>query len=95
MAPRGSKPGWNWLPEDGAGERQDLAPGWVLWWLNLPFLDRWAHVWMWKHGCFEVTPPGDLPPPPPDSSVREPRRPVPPYDSAPASMRPDPPEGFK
>ncbi len=90
--PRGSKPGWDWLPEGGAGERQDRAPGWVLWWLNLPFLDRWAHVWMWNHACFEVRPPDDAPPPPPDSLVREPRQPLPPDDAVHVRLRLDPPD---
>lgn len=90
--PRRSMPGWNWLPDGGAGERQDRTPGWVLWWLNLPFLDRWAHVWMWNHGCSEVPAPGSaLPPPPspPGAGVREPRRPLPPHDGARAALRPE------
>jgi hypothetical protein len=87
MPPADAKPGWNW-PDTGLVERQDRAPGWVLWWLNIPFFDRWAHVWMWHHGCYEVQPPnsGHNLPPGPDGGVREPRRPFPPTDSTHASV---------
>lgn len=80
-APSGTKPGWDWLPEGGGSERQDKAPGWVLWWLNLPFVDRWAHVWMWEHGCYEVNAADAPEMPPPAAGVREPLRPKPPKDA--------------
>jgi hypothetical protein len=86
--PPGVKPGWDW-PDTGLGERQDRAPGWVLWWLHLPFFDRWAHVWMWRHACYEVEPPIEGPemPPGPDAGVREPRRPPPSTDLTEAARR--------
>ena len=49
-------------------------------WYHTPILDRWAYQWMWMHGGWDVEP-WDPPEPPPDSGVREPRRPHPPTDS--------------
>lgn len=55
--PAGVKPGWDWLPPGGVRERADLAPWWVRLWQATPFLDRYAFVWMWRHGMMEVWPP--------------------------------------
>jgi hypothetical protein len=57
-APSGTLPAWNWLPPDGARPRLDRVPGWVCLWYQIPFADRYAHVWMWAHGGFDVLPPG-------------------------------------
>jgi hypothetical protein len=55
--PPGRLPAWNWLPPGGATPRLDLAPWWVRVWYQLPFIDRYAHAWMWRHGAWEVRPP--------------------------------------
>jgi hypothetical protein len=79
-APPGSMPGWNWIPP-GYGLRPLLPalPRWVRVWYRTPVADRWAHVWMWHHGGWLLTPHvdgGEA------SGVREPRRPVPPARDA-------------
>jgi hypothetical protein len=55
--PPGVLPAWNWLPPEGANPRLDLVPWWVRAWYQLPFIDRYAHAWMWRHGAWEVRPP--------------------------------------
>src|SRR5215217_5100130 len=55
--PSGVLPAWNWLPPEGAGARLDLVPLWVRAWYRLPFIDRYAHAWMWQRGAWEVRPP--------------------------------------
>jgi hypothetical protein len=50
-------PAWNWLPSEGAAPRLDLVPWWARVWYHLPFIDRYAHAWMWRHGAWEVRPP--------------------------------------
>jgi hypothetical protein len=55
--PPGVLPGWSWVPPAGALPRLDLAPWWVRVWYELPLLDRYAHVWLWAHGGWEVRPP--------------------------------------
>jgi hypothetical protein len=55
--PPGVLPAWNWLPSEGAAPRLDLAPWWARAWYHLPFIDRYAHAWMWRHGACEVRPP--------------------------------------
>lgn len=76
IAPPGVKPAWNWLPPDhGAFVRRDLLPTWVRIWYRLPFIDRYAYVWMWHHGCWELT--ADDPGFDDPAGVREPRRPRP------------------
>ncbi len=32
-------------------------PRWVRVWYYTPFVDRFAHGWMWGHGGWEVIPP--------------------------------------
>jgi hypothetical protein len=77
--PAGVRPMWNWTPPSGGTPRLDLAPAWVRVWYRTPFLDRYAHSWMWRHGMWEVSPP-DKPSTSDggESGVREPRRPRPP-----------------
>ena len=29
-------------------------PRWVRWWYHVPFVDRYAHVWMWDHGGWQI-----------------------------------------
>jgi hypothetical protein len=53
----GGAPTWNWLPLEGASPRLDLVPLWVRAWYRLPFIDRYAHAWMWQRGAWEVRPP--------------------------------------
>jgi hypothetical protein len=75
VAPAGTKPGWNWIPEGhGLHPRLGDVPVWVRLWYRTPFVDRWAHVWMWHHGGWEIRPH----PTEPGAGDREPRRPVPP-----------------
>ncbi len=69
--------------------RLDRTPLWVRVWYRVPFLDRFAHAWLWRHGGFDVVPPYG-----PDgggtAGVREPRRPHPPTGtlSAEAELHP-------
>ncbi|MGY1855886.1 hypothetical protein [Modestobacter sp. SYSU DS0290] len=74
-APPGVLPGWDWLPPDhGVRRRLDRVPAWVRLWYRTPFVDRYAHAWMWHHGGWDVLPtagPGD------PAGDREPRRPPP------------------
>ena len=55
--PPGVLPAWNWLPSEGAAPRLDLVPWWARVWYHLPFIDRYAHAWMWRHGAWEARPP--------------------------------------
>ena len=81
VPPPGVLPGWNWLPpQHGAAPRLDRVPWWVRAWYRTPLLDRYAHVWMWHHGGWELRPSQWQPPPPDLAGDREPRRPVPPTD---------------
>lgn len=57
--PAGVLPGWNWVPPDGVSPRIDLAPWWVRVWYRVPFVDRYAYVWMWHHGCWQLDRPAD------------------------------------
>lgn len=76
-APAGVIPGWNWMPTGhGLSPRFDRVPRWVHFWYRTPFLDRYAHAWMWHHGGWDVQgweseEPGN------GAGVREPRRPSP------------------
>jgi hypothetical protein len=80
--PEGRRPAWNWLPPAGAALRLDLMPVWVRVWYHVPFLDRYAHVWMWHHGGWEVQPA----PAPPDAGADVPRVPVGPPAAPAASV---------
>jgi hypothetical protein len=62
QVPSGRRPGWDWVPPAGARARLDRVPRWVriLFWT--PFLDRYAHRWMWFHGGWDVDPPDGLDP---------------------------------
>src|SRR4051812_701421 len=46
-------------------------------WYQTPFLDRRAHVYMWRHGFWWVEPPHRDAPDDHGAGVREPLRPVP------------------
>ena len=48
---RGSDPSWF------NSVRPDLMPMWLRAWSRVPFVDRYAHPWMWSRGGFEVVPP--------------------------------------
>jgi hypothetical protein len=50
----GGGAGLDWLPAEGTSLRLDLVPWWVRAWYQLPFIDRYAHTWMWRHGAWEV-----------------------------------------
>lgn len=57
QAPDHKRPGWDWVPPGGARP----IPHAMVWWIRLlyrtPFLDRRAHILMWKSGGFLVLPP--------------------------------------
>lgn len=76
VVPPGQRPGWAWLPEQGALPNLRVMPGWVRIWFRLPWLDRYAYSWMWWHGGWAI-PVDPSEPPPPVAGVREPRRPLP------------------
>ncbi|MGW5364974.1 hypothetical protein [Actinopolymorpha pittospori] len=57
-APAGTRPAWTWTPPHGMRPRLDRAPRWVRIWYHTPFLDRYAHEWLWHHGGWDVIPPG-------------------------------------
>ncbi len=57
-APEGRRAGLDWVPPLGARLRLDRMPRWVriLHWT--PFVDRFAKVYLWNHGGYDVLPPG-------------------------------------
>ncbi|GAA2759065.1 hypothetical protein GCM10009872_44250 [Actinopolymorpha rutila] len=55
--PAGVRPGWNWTPPDGVEPHLERVPRWVRIWFWTPWLDRYAHEWLWHHGGFDVLPP--------------------------------------
>jgi len=78
VPPPGVRPMWNWTPPGGGTARPDLMPWWVKAWFRTPFIDRWAHPWMWDYGGWEVEPPSGTGDGPGDESGdREPRLPKP------------------
>ncbi|MBO0835589.1 MAG: hypothetical protein J2P28_08730 [Actinobacteria bacterium] len=56
-APAGVRPAWNWTPPSGLEPRLDRVPIWARLWYGTPFIDRYAHAWMWHHGGWDVIPP--------------------------------------
>jgi len=70
--------------------RLDVVPWWVRVWYEIPLIDRYAHVWMWAHGGWEVRPPSPLPPGD-QAGVGEPRQPLLP-EMQPGAARPMPQE---
>jgi hypothetical protein len=56
VVPTGSLPMWDWLPPGGGRPRLDRVPLPVRLWYELPYLDRYAHAWMWRHGGWDVAP---------------------------------------
>jgi hypothetical protein len=69
-APAKAMPGWRWVPVWGLRSRLDRMPWWVRRWSSVPFLDRYAYVWMWYHGGWDVLPPGVDPEVPSNGAVR-------------------------
>jgi hypothetical protein len=57
LHPVGTLPMWDWAPPGGGQPRLDRVPWAVRAWYEVPFLDRYAHAWMWGHGGWDVTPP--------------------------------------
>lgn len=55
--PRHRLPAWDWAPPSGLRPRLDRVPQWVRVWYHTPFIDRYAHAWMWRHGGWDVLPP--------------------------------------
>ncbi len=55
--PRDRLPGWDWAPPSGIRPRLERVPHWVRLWYRAPFVDRYAHAWMWRHGGWDVLPP--------------------------------------
>ena len=45
------------VPPDGLRPRLDRVSLWVRLWYRTPFVDRYAHAWMWAHGGWNVLPP--------------------------------------
>lgn len=54
VVPDGMRPGWDWLPDDGAVPNLRSMPRWVRAWYWTPFVDRYAYEWMWWHGGWSV-----------------------------------------
>lgn len=82
-APDSSLPAWNWLPPGhGVSPRLDRVPDWVRVWYRIPFVDRYAYAWMWRHGGWDVFGPEPTDPAT-GAEVRQPRDPAP---TAPASQ---------
>jgi hypothetical protein len=61
--PAGVRPGWDWTPPGGMGSRLDRVPLWARVWHGTPLVDRYAHVWLWHHGGWDVVPPAAWSPP--------------------------------
>lgn len=58
--PEGTSPAWNWVPANhGLTPRLDRVPRVVRLWFKTPFIDRWAYVWMWNHGGWDISPLAD------------------------------------
>jgi hypothetical protein len=49
-------------------------PGWVRAWFRTPFIDRYAHVWMWNRGGWEVAQSPEQSDGGDAAAVRKPRR---------------------
>src|SRR5690349_24517354 len=75
-APAATMPGWNWTPPGGLRPRLERVPRWARVSYRLPFIDRYVHVWMWRHGGWDVDAPPDATGPD-AAGVREPLRPPP------------------
>jgi hypothetical protein len=58
----GRRAAWDWLPPGGATARTDRVPVWLRILYRTPFVDRYAHEWMWFRGGWDVAPPDDLDP---------------------------------
>jgi hypothetical protein len=64
QVPAGERPGWSWVPSQGAMANPRSMPMWVRLWYVAPFVDRYAYEWMWWHGGWAV------PIEPPDPGAR-------------------------
>jgi hypothetical protein len=64
-------------------------PRWVRIWFLLPFVDRYAHSWMWHRGGWLLQQAAG-PSAPPDAGDREPRNPKPPTPLPQAVELPNP-----
>ena len=89
QVPAGERPGWSWLPPGGAVPNLRRMPRWVRIWFLLPFVDRYAHSWMWHNGGWLLQQ-SDGPSAPPDVGDREPRNPRPPTPNQHAAQVPSP-----
>jgi len=58
QVPPGVRPAWNWIPPGGIRPRLERVPAWVRLWYRAPVADRYAYGWMWRHGGWDVLPPG-------------------------------------
>ena len=54
MPPGRRAPGWDWLPPGGAEPRLRESPAMVRWSFHRPFVQRFAHTWLWRHGYWTV-----------------------------------------
>jgi hypothetical protein len=52
--PAGERPGWSWMPPQGAFARPRSMPTWVRVWYMLPWVDRYAYSWMWRNGGWAI-----------------------------------------
>ena len=83
IVPAGQRPGWSWLPPQGAIPQLRAVPPWVRVWYRLPLVDRYAYSYMWHHGGWAVLPlAGDDTIPPPAAGQPAPNRPVGPHGDA-------------
>lgn len=58
--PASSIPGWNWTPPGRAlCARWDRMPLWVRIWSRVPWVDRYARAYMWRHGGWDIVPMSD------------------------------------
>lgn len=55
----GDPPAGSRGPPDGLRARLDRVPGWLRLWYRTPWVDRYAHRWMWDPGGWDVLPPPD------------------------------------
>ena len=54
QVPKGERPGWSWVPPQGAHVNVRGMPIWARLWYMTPFIDRFAYEWMWWHGYWGI-----------------------------------------